>query len=121
MTDFHFDRASFDRWVNQPGGPVAKDLERRAIRVQTEAVRSVHEPGKGRQYGAHRASAPGDPPATDTGQLAASITHRIGTDGRGLFAFVGSKLKKVRYLELGTSRIAPRPFLRRALRKAGGR
>lgn len=98
---------------------VARDLERRAINVERRAKTLASTPGAGRTYTrgrvTHRASAPGDPPAVDTGQLRASITHQLGTDSAGLFALVGSNLRKALWLELGTSRMAARPFLRPAL------
>lgn len=123
--DVHINPAALERFVNRPAGPVAKDLEKRAIRVRTEAVRLVHQPGRGRTYRltnprrVHRASAPGQPFATDLGTAAASIGHAMGRDARGIYAQVGSGLKKFRWLELGTRRMAARPSLRRALRKAG--
>jgi HK97 gp10 family phage protein len=104
-----------------PQGPTARDLERRAVNVETAAKRSVSSQGRGRTYQlsnpkrTHRASAPGAPPAVDLGRLRSSINHRLGTDSRGLFAVVGTKVAYARALELGTSRMAPRPFLRPAL------
>lgn len=117
--------AALARFVNRPAGPVADNLERRAIRVETEAKRLTKQPGRGRTYQlsnprrVHRASAPGDPFATDLGVASASIGHAVGQDARGVFAQVGSGLKKFRWLEMGTRRMAARPSLRRALRKAG--
>ena len=58
-------------------------------------------------------SQPGQPPAVDTGRLRASITHRI----EGNVAFVGTTVEYAAYLEYGTSRIEPRPFLHPALEK----
>jgi hypothetical protein len=116
--------SALDRYVDRPTGPVARDLERRAIRVETEAKRLVHQPGTGRVYRKtnprriHRASAPGQPFATDIGVAAASITHGIGRDAQGIYAVVGSGLRKFKFLELGTRFMRPRPVLRRALRKA---
>lgn len=99
--------------------PIAAQLGRSGLAVETEAKRSLHQPGQGRLYRRggveHRASAPGDPPATDRGLLAASITTRNGRDGRGIFVDIGSPLRKALGLELGTRHIAPRPFLRPAL------
>lgn len=68
----------------------------------------------GRIYGAKRSST-GDPPLKQTGRLRASITHEILDDATGPFARVGTNLPYALYLELGTRRMAPRPFLRRAL------
>lgn len=57
----------------------------------------------------HQASAAGEPPATDTGALASSISHRI-TD-EGLSAEVGSDSAYAKFLEYGTVNMEPRPFL----------
>ena len=54
----------------------------------------------------HRASAPGQAPATDTGFLLSSIYYERNTP---LSATVGSRLAYAYYLEFGTLRIAPRP------------
>lgn len=54
----------------------------------------------------HRASAPGQAPATDTGFLLSSIYYERNTP---LSATVGSRLAYAYYLEFGTVRIAPRP------------
>jgi hypothetical protein len=62
----------------------------------------------------HRASAPGEAPASDTGMLAGSIdvvkfsplTYRVGT-----------LLKYGRWLEYGTQKIAERPWLRPAVQR----
>lgn len=114
-----FDQAALNNLFNSGTGPVAKDLQRRANTVTAEAKRSLAQGGKGRQYGRHRASAPGDPPATDTGRLVTSIGNELATDEKGLHARVGTNVKYALFLELGTRRMAPRPFLRRALAKAG--
>ena len=64
----------------------------------------------------HRASADGDPPATDTGRLKNSIEFdKIGD----LTATVGSKLAYATWLEYGTMRMAARPFFRPAVEKIG--
>lgn len=115
---FHDDRLA--QLFDSTAGPVAKELKRRGIRVQREAVKSLHQSGTGRQYGRHRASAPGQPPATDTGRLAASIREELRRDAQGLVEVIGTNVSYAAYLERGTRNIAPRPFLRPALRKAGG-
>lgn len=56
-------------------------------------------------------SAPGEPPHKQTGHLRRSVANEIeGSVGR-----VGTNLKYGRWLELGTARMAARPWLRRAL------
>lgn len=56
-------------------------------------------------------SAPGEAPAVDTGRLRASITHRIEHDGDESAAYVGTNVEYAPYLEFGTIRMAPRPFM----------
>lgn len=62
----------------------------------------------------HRASADGDPPASDTGRLANSIFF----DKEGpLTATVGSNVFYANHLEYGTIKMAARPFFRPAVEK----
>jgi HK97 gp10 family phage protein len=58
----------------------------------------------------HQASAPGEFPKTDTGQLVSSLFFRVGADK--LSSYFGTKLVYGKYLEFGTSRMRPRPWLR---------
>jgi HK97 gp10 family phage protein len=55
----------------------------------------------------HRASAPGQPPASDTGRLANSIRVNF----KPFVAEVGSAVKYSAFLENGTSKMLPRPWL----------
>jgi Mu-like prophage protein gpG len=52
-------------------------------------------------------SAPGEPPKSDTGRLVGSIRHEHDF----LSASVGSDVNYAGYLELGTSKMANRPYL----------
>lgn len=61
----------------------------------------------------HRASAAGQPPATDTGFLANNIALKIDSDGLG--ASVESRADYSAFLEFGTSKMAARPFMQPAL------
>jgi len=63
----------------------------------------------------HKASAPGEPPAVDTGRLRSSITHAVETTDNEVIGYVGSNVEYAKWLELGTERVAERPFLRPAL------
>lgn len=56
----------------------------------------------------HRASAPGEPPATDTGRLA-SPTSFYEQRESPLSITIGSSLPYAAYLEFGTVKIEPRP------------
>lgn len=69
---------------------------------------------------AHHPSAPGNPPAPDTGNLRNSINYEIQKDEYTVTGIVGTTQKNPpygRFLEYGTSKMAPRPWLRPAMRK----
>ena len=48
----------------------------------------------------------------DTGNLRSSITHRVNTDERSVI--IGTPVEYSSYVELGTSKQRPQPFLRPA-------
>lgn len=96
-------------------------LEEAAQIVAAEAQRSVIDgPKTGRVYTKyvprrdHQASAPGEPPANDTGNLAANIIIDRAEVGSGRIR-ISSLAAYSKVLELGGRFMAPRPFLRRAL------
>ena len=100
-----------------------------ALTMQANVKKAVlRGPASGRVYEkysprrTHRASAPGQAPATDTGRLASSIY--FNRDGL-LSASVGSNLAYAAYLEYGTTSLnfaggvgGPRPFFRPAVEAA---
>lgn len=118
-----FDEAALAELFASPEGPTGKALARAAVTVERAAKRGMSS-GGGRSYRrgsvVHVASAPGTAPAVDTGRLRSSITHEIGRDPRGLVARVGTNVRYAVYLELGTRKMRPRPFLRPALQAAKG-
>ncbi len=67
----------------------------------------------GRQYPGlpNRSSAPGEPPATQSGRLKTSRTIRF----RGLRGEIVYDAGYAGYLETGTSKMAPRPFVKPVL------
>ena len=76
--------------------------------------RIQHGPASGATYQSsvsegklHVASAPGEPPMSDSGDLASSIAKQ--TDG--LTGYVFTPLDYGRFLEFGTSKMKPRPWL----------
>lgn len=84
--------------------------------VITETGKDLHEkllfdlieaPKSGAVYGDHQASAPGEPPAWDTGELGESI-EISGTPQR-LRLSVGAP--HLVFLEVGTVHMAPRPWV----------
>jgi HK97 gp10 family phage protein len=88
---------SLKRLFEGEDGPVAKDLARRAVKVESTAKRLC---------------------PVRTGRLRASITHQISRDEQGLLAVIGSNVTYSKFVELGTWKLSARPFLRPALREA---
>ncbi|WP_395623421.1 HK97-gp10 family putative phage morphogenesis protein [Sphingomonas daechungensis] len=70
-------------------------------------------PKTGKVYGNHQASAPGEPPASDTGRLVSSIRWEFTGSRLAIRVIAGTEYAA--YLEFGTSIMLPRPFLRRAI------
>ena len=101
--------------------PAARRIVQTTIRrIEARAKNSLSGPRSGRLYqrGAtgnivHQASAPGEAPATDIGNLANSIGARMLGQTEGEVT-VGAEYAAV--LELGGRRIAPRPFFAPAVK-----
>ena len=69
----------------------------------------------------HHPSLPGHAPAPDTGTLMRSVTHEVRTDGNEVIGVVGSTLRNPDYpkfLEYGTSKMKPRPWLSTAIERS---
>ncbi len=97
-------------------------INRGALAIHADAVKSVlRGPKDGIIYElydprrTHQASAPGQPPATDKGDLARGITIITDEDGKG--ARIVSKAEYSWFLEFGTVSMQPRPFMMPALDK----
>lgn len=68
----------------------------------------------------HHPSYVGNPPAPDTGTLMRSITHEVTGNGKQVVGEVGSIIHNSdypKYLEYGTSKMKPRPWLSASLIK----
>jgi hypothetical protein len=68
----------------------------------------------------HHPSYAGNPPAPDTGTLMRSITHSVTVKGNEVIGEVGSIIHDSdypRFLEYGTSKMKPRPWLSASLIK----
>lgn len=87
--------------------------------VSNRVRQKLSTPGGGRTYRrgrvAHVASAPGKPPAVDTGRLRASYTWRLERDARGPYVEIGTNVLYAPMLEFGTRYMAARPHLRPAV------
>ena len=82
--------------------------------IRTEAIRSIQQGSKsGKTYKKynptriHKASAPGEAPASDTGFLVSNIRVKAQKD----FVEVRSEASYSKFLEYGTSKMLPRPFM----------
>jgi len=99
---------------------IAQIVNGTAQNIRTHAIKSVQRGTKsGTVYEktspnrTHRASAPGEAPATDTGLLANSIKAEI--DGKK--AEIVADTEYAAWLEFGTQKMQPRPFMFPAMEK----
>lgn len=99
---------------------VSQAVRRGGLAIENRAVAGIKDPPKtGRVYrskhrkGAlHQASAPGEFPAADSGRLDQSITSAMTHDGPDRFVSeTGANAPHGPFLEFGTSRMEPRPFM----------
>ena len=101
---------------------VKEYVTRATLMVQNTAKESIQKGGTGKEYKrgsiVHRASAPNNPPATDTGYLVSQITMDVDVKANG--SVVGQIISSAPYskaLEFGTVNMQPRPFMQPALMK----
>ncbi len=111
-TNFKKDYASMAIFKADLDKELSDRLEDAGAYAETAIKQVLSMPGGGKLYGGHRASAPGQAPTTWTGDLRASITHTVMKLGLFLTAIVGSDKDHAPLLEFGTSKMAPRPFMR---------
>ena len=90
--------------------------------IREEAIKSIQTGAKSgivyEKYNprrTHRASAPGEAPASDTGNLVSKIIVKQKSKDR---VFVESNANYSAFLEYGTSKMLPRPFLFPAFEKS---
>jgi len=93
-----------------------------AQQIRGEAIKSIQSGAKSgivyEKYNprrTHRASAPGEAPASDTGNLVSKIMVRQITKDK---VAVESNAHYSAYLEYGTSRMQPRPYMLPAFEKS---
>lgn len=88
-------------------------VQRAALAGEAITKANLSRPGSGRVYGKHQASAPGEPPAVDTGRLrnATQADTQVRREGDDIVGRVVANVEYAHALEVGTERIAPRPFL----------
>lgn len=105
----HSDRLK--RMANNTAKNVVQALYLAGQQIELDAERSITA---GSVSGAgHVPSAPGQPPNRDTGLLDGSIETQVTTQNPPTVT-VSSRAPYAAHLEFGTSRMAPRPYMRPA-------
>lgn len=111
--------------LGQIGVGGKKGLADVGVEFRNEVVRLLSTPGTGRVYRRgrvfHRASAPGQPPAPDTGRYRSSWTFQVGEDSDGPYVDVGTNDKRGPWFEFGTRRMQARPHARVAANRMAAR
>jgi len=98
-------RSALDMAADRQVFRIANDIRNEAIRLILRTAKS------GRRYGDHIASAPGEAPASDSGRTVQTIRANHTPGSKRATVSAGAAAMK---LEFGTSRMAPRPFMRPA-------
>jgi len=117
---------SFNKKLNKhlKDNKVKEYVTRATLMVQNTAKKSITAGGTGITYEkyeprrTHTASAPNQPPASDTGFLVSQITMKVKTHSNG--SVEGSIISAAPYskaLEFGTTNMTERPFMQPALEK----
>ena len=109
-----FQRA-LERQAKQAEADSKKFVTMSCAEVERTAKTIMRDGKKG-----HHPSYAGNPPAPDTGTLMRSITHEVSVKGNEVVGEVGSIINNSdypRFLEYGTSKMKPRPWLSASLIK----
>lgn len=95
---------------------IAARAEREGAAMADDVRRTI-----GRQHDGSRPSGPGEPPAKRSGELASSVYHEVRRDGEDVVLRVGAAAPYAYELEVGSSKVAARPYLRTVFirRRAG--
>lgn len=115
MSTFRWNEAVYEALLHGPHGPVFRNLIARALLVEAAAKQNASQPPRD---GPNSGSEPGHGPAVRTGRLRGSITWRPGVDAISPYIDIGTAVFYAPFVELGTSRMDARPFLRPALEHA---
>lgn len=111
--------------VGQINRQVVSRSKRGTVIMRNAAAQVLGQNGGGRAYkNGHVASAPGQPPAPDTGNLRRNWREQSFIQGNGLGRGLDVKLRITsdvpysKFLEFGTRKMAPRPFVERIKTKS---
>jgi len=98
-------RSALDVAADRQVFRIAHDIRNEMVRLVLQTTKS------GRRYGDHIASAPGEPFASDSGRTVQSIRVNHTPGSKGATVSAGGEASR---MEFGTSKMAPRPFMRPA-------
>ena len=94
-------------------------IQGETLNLHEVIVKSIRKEGTGRVYRrgktTHKASAPGNPPATDTGNLMSTTSFDMDMRGKSPVGNVVARAPYAAALEFGTRKMDPRPFMKPAL------
>lgn len=110
------ERWNIDGFVARTAAKAERGVSAAAHVVEQRAQEKLREPGSGRMYPrgktrSHRASAPGEAPASDTGRLLGSLNTETRRERDAVVGVVSATAEYALPLELGTEKIAARPFM----------
>ena len=95
------------------------------LETKNLVINELSQRGTGKAYKrgqkVHVASAPGNPPAPDTGRLRGSTQSEVMSTQNGAVGIVSVNTEYAAALEFGTERIAPRPFISTVAREGAKR
>lgn len=107
-----------EKILHEADRAIERGLDILANDIAKSAQQSMREPKSGNPGPRNQRSAPYEAPAVQFGDLIRSVHYeRTGKYGRK----IGTNMAKGLYLEVGTSRMVERPWLRPALYKHTGR
>ena len=126
MSFFKFDMKDFAKKLDKrlKENKLKSYVSRATLMVEGTAKESIQKGGTGILYEkykprrSHRASAPNEPPATDTGFLVSNISMNVKKEPNGVI--IGQVISSAPYsehLEFGTTNMTARPFMQPALEK----
>lgn len=103
--------------IDRCGEKIRSDIQYNMSHTPLDMSKSYYTNNKTK---AHHPSLPGNPPAPDSGNLRESIRYEVHKEGKEVYGIVGSTQKDPDYsvyTEYGTSKMAPRPWLKPAMRE----
>lgn len=96
---------------------VRSDIQESMAKTPRDTTKTYYTNNKTK---AHYPSLPGNPPAPDTSNLRNSIRYEVNNENNIIYGIVGTTQKNPDYgvfTEYGTSKMAPRPWLRPAMKR----